>query len=176
MRPNKYILLSAFVTLLIVGSSLYTSCSKDVCKAVTCINGGVCSGGTCICTQKGVGGLNCEIIYRNLYKNVYKGSGTNDTGKAYIDNTLTFTAGNDTSYTQMQLIWNNHGASTVNMNITLNSNTASGSSFTVSQTTANSMVYTGFGNVNGVNASVTLNEMAPDSSVRVIMLNNFTKQ
>lgn len=176
MKSNKYILLSAFVTVLILGSGLYSSCSKDVCKAVTCINGGTCSGGSCFCMQKGVGGLNCEIIYRDLYKNVYKGTGANDTGKAYIDNTLTFTSGFDTSYTQMQLIWNNHGPSTVNMNITLNSNTANGSTFTVAQTIVNSVVYTGFGNVNGVNASVTLNEMQPDSSVRVIMLNNFTKQ
>ncbi len=175
MKSNKYILLSAFVAVLILGSGLYSSCSKDVCKAVSCINGGSCGGGSCLC-QKGVGGLNCEIIYRDLYKNVYKGTGTNDTGKAYIDNTLTFTAGFDTSYTQMQLIWNNHGASVVDMSITLNSNTASGSTFTISPRTVNSKVYTGFGNVNGVNASVTINEMQPDSSVRVIMLNNFTKQ
>lgn len=176
MKSNKYILLSAIVTLLVLGGVLYSSCSKDVCKAVTCINGGVCSGGSCICMQKGVGGLNCEIIYRDLYKNVYKGSGTNDTGLAYIDNTLTFSAGFDTSYTQMQLIWNNHGASVVDMNITLNSNTTSGSTFTISPRTVNAKVYTGFGNVNGVNASVTINEMQPDSTVRVIMLNNFTKQ
>lgn len=176
MKSIKYVLLGVVVTVGIICTGLYSSCKKDVCKAVNCINGGTCSGGSCFCPN-GVGGLNCEIIYRKQYEHVYKGSGSDDTGRAYIDNTFSFTSSNDTSYTRMQISWDNHGPKMINMDIILTSNTANGSTFTISSTTVDSTVYTGSGTVNSIAASVTLKAMKQrDSSVRAITLHNFTKQ
>ncbi|MCD6012599.1 MAG: hypothetical protein K0Q79_2461 [Flavipsychrobacter sp.] len=176
MKSIKFILLGVVVGLCIVCTGLYSSCRKDVCKAVNCINGGQCGGGSCFCPN-GVGGLNCEIIYRKLYEHVYKGSGADDSGRLYSNNTLSFVSNNDTSYTKMQVLWNNHGPKLINMEIILTSNTSQGSTFTVTSTPVDSSVFTGFGSVNNVSASLTLSEFrTTDSSVRSIQLHSFTKQ
>jgi hypothetical protein len=59
MKSIKYIALSAFVTISAFCAVLYTSCTKDACKGVTCQHGGTCSGGNCTCTT-GYEGTNCE--------------------------------------------------------------------------------------------------------------------
>lgn len=161
-------------TLCVVGATLYSSCSKDVCKAVNCINGGTCGGGTCFC-RDGVGGLNCEVIYRKKYENVYKGSGIDDTGKTYINNTLSFASGYDTSYNKMSLYWNNAGA-TLSFDVRLKENTANGSAFTTDTIKSGTTVYYGTGTVDAVKASITI-MVHPDSvTTRVITLHNFIKQ
>lgn len=173
MRSVKHILLGVFVTLCVVGATLYSSCSKDVCKAVNCINGGTCGGGTCFC-RDGVGGLNCEVIYRKKYENVYKGSGFDDTGKIYMDNTLSFTSAPDTSYTQMNLFWTNPGGITANFKIKLIENTANGSSFTTDSVVSGSTTYFGVGTVDAVKASLTIT-VRHDSIKHIITLHNFVK-
>jgi hypothetical protein len=49
MKSFRLIALSALLTVGSVTSIVYTSCTKDECKSVTCLNGGTCSGGTCVC-------------------------------------------------------------------------------------------------------------------------------
>src|SRR6185437_11259305 len=114
MKSIKHIALVTIVMLSIFGAVLYTSCSKDTCKGVTCLNGGTCSGSVCACPT-GIGGVNCETVYRTLYSNgPYGGNATyssnipNDT--AYIahtdtNNTLSFSYGNDSNYTKMYFTW-----------------------------------------------------------------------
>jgi hypothetical protein len=61
MRAIKQIALSAILTLSAFCAVLYTSCSKDACKGVTCYNAGTCSGGTCTCPT-GYEGANCQTL------------------------------------------------------------------------------------------------------------------
>lgn len=176
MRSIRFILLSAFFTLSVFGGVVYTSCTKDACKGITCLNGGRCGGGACQC-KSGLGGSNCEVIYRELYSNTYKGDGVDSTGTFYVNNTFVFTSPNDTTdYNKMQLEWTNPATRIVTMQIELNNNLPSGSSFTISATTVDSFTYTGFGIVNGTTASLTLMEAHPNSPPVSITLNNFTRQ
>jgi len=175
MKSIKYFLVSVILALTIISAGIYSSCTKDACKTTNCINGGTCGGGNCTCPT-GIGGLNCEIIYRNLYANTYKGSGADDSGKPYIDNIFSFTVGADSNYVQMQLAWNNAGPHLINFPITLANNTANGSTFTIAQTTVDSFTYTGSGSVNSNLASLTLRQISTDSTIRIIILNNFIRQ
>jgi hypothetical protein len=58
MKSFRLIALSALITIGSLVSVIYTSCSKDECKSVTCLNGGTCSGGTCTCPT-GYTGADC---------------------------------------------------------------------------------------------------------------------
>ncbi len=58
MKSFRLFALSALITIGSVGTVVYTSCTKDECKDVTCLNGGTCSGGTCTCPT-GYTGSNC---------------------------------------------------------------------------------------------------------------------
>ena len=176
MKSTKYILLGVVAALFVVCAGLYSSCTRDVCKTVTCTNFGTCGGGSCICPD-GIGGLNCEVIYRKLYEHQYKGSGADDSGRLYNNNTLTFNSTADTAFTKMQIVWDNHGPKQINMDIKLSSNTSQGSTFTITSTKVDSSVYSGFGTVNKTSASLTITELrTTDSSVRTILLHDFVKQ
>ena len=61
MRSIKHIALSAILTLSAFCAVLYTSCSKDACKGVTCQHSGTCSGGTCTCPT-GYEGTRCGTL------------------------------------------------------------------------------------------------------------------
>lgn len=175
MKAIKFLLICAFVTLGVVFTSLYSSCTKNACKATSCLNGSKCSGDICSC-KEGTWGPNCETVYRDIYSNIYVGSGTDDSGKTFLDNSFTFTAGMDSDYNKMGVAWNNHGLHIVNMNITLTNNTPNGSTFTIASVKVDSSTYTGTGNVNKATASFTITETRTDSSVRTILLHNCNRQ
>jgi hypothetical protein len=176
MKSLKLVLLSAVLTLGVFFAVFYTSCSKDSCKAVTCINGGTCGGGLCNC-KDGTGGLNCEVIYRNIYANTYKGSGgPDDSGRLYHNNTFTFVVTPDSTYTTMQLTWTNPGVHTVTFPLTLLHNASSGSTFSLASTPVDTFTFTGTGSVSASVASITLTETHPHSTPVIITLNNFVKQ
>lgn len=175
MRRNNYFLVSALLVISIIGAGIYASCTKDACKGVTCINKGICSGGACVC-DSGIGGVNCEIIYRKSYANVYKGSGTSDSGAIYIDNTMTFTESSDSDYTQMQVAWNNFGPHIITMPVTLNNFSSSGATLTVTSTKIDTFTYTGTGTVSSTSASLNLTESHPNSAPVAIMLHSFSRQ
>jgi hypothetical protein len=176
MKSIKFILISTCLILSVFCLVWGTACTKDTCKTTTCINGGNCSGGACFC-KNGIGGVNCEVIYRDLYSYSYKGTGADSKGKSYPENIMTFTAGVDTAYTQMGFSWNNSGVGSVNLALTLTNNTPSGSSFTLGSVTVDTFTYTGTGSfVNNVSASVTLIESHPHSPSVTILLHNFLKQ
>jgi hypothetical protein len=63
MKSIKQIALTILLTVSAFCAVLYTSCSKDACKGVTCQNGGTCSGGNCTCTT-GYEGTSCETLSR----------------------------------------------------------------------------------------------------------------
>ena len=185
MRALKHIALAVTLTLGVFSAVLYTSCQKSGCKGVTCLNTGTCSGGICVCPS-GVGGNNCETVYRKVYANSYLGSATYNSSvidSTYIittdtSNTLIFLAGNDSNYTQMQLVWNRTGGKkNVVFPIKLSNNTSSGSTFTITvPTTVDTFTYSGSGTVSAVAASLNLVESHPKSSSVIVTLSNFSKQ
>jgi hypothetical protein len=173
MKLFKQIALSAFLTLSAFCAILYSSCSKDGCKGVTCLNGGTCGGGICSCPT-GLGGNNCQTVYRLLYANTYEGIATYDIIRADTNNTMVFTAGLDSNYTEMKLVWNDT-TSHITMPIVLSDNSANGSVFTITATTVDTITYTGSGTVNAIVASLTLVGNHPTGPPIIVTLNNFTK-
>jgi hypothetical protein len=184
MRSLKPIVISAIVCFCAFVAVIHSSCSKSACKGVTCINGGSCSGGSCRCSKAGIGGDNCELIYRQTYSNTYTGIAqytttvldTNNTNHADTANTLTFTSPNDTAdYEHMQIKWHSSNGD-VTMDVELANNSTSGSTFKVTQFTASGISYTGSGTVSTSMASLTLTETQTGATTYIVSMNNFTKQ
>ena len=183
MKLIKHIALSTILTLGVFGAVLYTSCQKSGCKGVTCLNTGTCSGGICACPS-GVGGSNCETIYRKLYANNYKGNASynssiidsNFVAHTDTNNTLLFYSGIDSNFTRMQLVWTRPGKQTVNMFITLANFSSSGATFTFDAPPVDTFTYTGTGTVSATTASLNLIESHPNSPSVIVTLNNFIKQ
>ena|GEM_PF-737291 len=186
MKSIKQIAASVLLTLSVFVAVLYVSCSKDACKGVTCINGGTCNGGSCNCKDDGIGGANCELIYREIYSGTYKGM-VNASGKLdslhTIDsnannNTLVFRAGTDTAhYDNMNLSWNDStGRLILDMPIVLKNNSSTGSDFTVPSVNSDTFTYIGYGNVSRVGATLNLTRThAHGSSVMVFSFTNFSR-
>ena len=171
----KHIVVSAVVTLSVFCAVLYSSCAKDGCKSVTCFNYGSCSGGLCTCLP-GIGGNNCEIVYRRNYAHQYRGNTPGNTGHSTSNNVLTFTEGDTTNYNNMQLEWDDAGTLDVKMPIVLSNNSTSGSSFTVTSTTYNYKTYTGAGSLSSTSATLHLTETDTTGHSVYLTFENFYRQ
>ena len=180
MRSIKHIALGVFLTFSVFCAVLYTSCTKDACKGVTCLNKGTCSGGICTCPT-GIGGTNCEKVYRKLYAYTYKGTSTYSTPTYNItgadsNNTLVFSAPNDTNYTKMQMVWNNPGMPPITLPVIITNSSANGSNFTIVQTPVDTFTYNGTGSVNGTTASASITKVRPNGVKTLVVINDFNKQ
>ena len=60
MKISKF-LFGLLIAVAIGSATIYTSCVKDPCSGVNCLNGGSCNSGSCICPA-GYNGTNCENI------------------------------------------------------------------------------------------------------------------
>jgi len=78
----RNIVVAAFITLGTFATVVYTSCTRDHCNNVACLNGGSCDGGNCTCPA-GYEGLRCETYSRDKYVGNYNGS---DSCTIYGDN------------------------------------------------------------------------------------------
>ncbi len=75
MKHIRFILLSSFVMLALIGVLSYTSCNKDKCHNVVCLHKGTCDGGICQCPV-GYEGLRCETQSRDKFIFTYNGGDT----------------------------------------------------------------------------------------------------
>lgn len=176
MKSIRLIALGALVTLGILSMVLYGSCSKDSCGAVTCLNKGTCSGGMCQCA-KGIEGANCEIIYRNRYKNTYKGNVLDTLGYADTNYSLVFDPGTDTTdYTKMTIDLKYRNALVVTLNIKLDSNSSAGSAFTVKPSGTGGSTYIGSGSVTPYFATLRLEELDSIGAARIYEFYSFAKR
>lgn len=175
MRSFRYIIFGILLSTGIFSAVLYSSCNKDACKGVTCINNGTCGGGVCNCPT-GVGGTNCERIYRKSYANTYKGIARWDIIHNDPDNTLAFNVPNDTSFSHMTLVWTNPGSPIISLPVTITNASANGANFTVNTTQVDTFTYTGTGSVNATTASLTLTKSHANGSPIVVYFNDFNKQ
>ena len=169
-----------------------SSCTKDACKGVTCLHKGMCTGGSCRCIDSGIGGSNCETIYRDLYTNSYTGNAvisytfdttTIDTGYvAHTDanNVLKFTPSSDTAFSKMQLTWTDGTNLMLSTTITIANNTSNGSTFKVDTSVLGGTTFkvTGNGSVSSTMASLNLVAVSADSTMPEIniTLSNCIKQ
>jgi hypothetical protein len=176
MRPLKHIALAAFVTLSTFSVLLYSSCVKNECGAVTCLNDGECTGGICKCVT-GTDGANCEVVYRKTYAGVYKGVPPDDPNSD-TTNSLIFSASDDTTnYNLMDVTWVDTAARTVvTLPIELSNNTSGGSNFTITPTTITSVYYTGNGVINRNTVSLQLKRRYSNGAVDAVVFNNYIRQ
>jgi len=72
MKPIRAILLTAFFTLSAFSAVVYTSCNKNKCDNVICLNLGVCNGGSCVCPT-GFEGNRCQTLSRDKFIFTYNG-------------------------------------------------------------------------------------------------------
>jgi hypothetical protein len=181
MKLIKLVALTAFITIGTLSAIVYTSCTKDACRGVTCLNKGTCTGGMCVCPgpadSSGIGGLNCEIVYRNLYAGNYKGYPKSGAGPKDSVSSLTFFPKNDTTnYNTMTMVWKDTGTVVANFEIKLIHHSSSGSTFVVPSTPGtNGKTYSGSGTVSQTSASVTLKDET-STPAQYVILTNFTKQ
>ncbi len=189
MKLLKYITLGFALTLSVFSAALYSSCTKETCNGVVCLNNGSCSGGSCTC-KSGMGGGNCEIIYRKLYAATYGGNAHYDvsaldtgivdttfTASTEANNALMFAAGTDTAnFNKMQLVWSRPYKSAISFEAILANNTSTGSTFSITPITVDTVVYSGSGNINGKTVSLNLTETHPKTRAIIISLLNFNKQ
>jgi hypothetical protein len=105
MKLFKQLALTALLTIGAVGAVVYTSCTKDQCKGVTCNNGGTCSGGNCTCPV-GFIGTNCQT---RAFIGSWKGNDVCTPTGTY--NNITITMANSSSDSTTVLINNAGGFS-----------------------------------------------------------------
>ncbi len=79
MKSFRLVALSALLTVASFCAIVYSSCTKDACKGVTCLNGGTCSGGTCTCPT-GFIGTNCQTL---AFIGTWKGNDVCSVGGPY---------------------------------------------------------------------------------------------
>lgn len=175
MKTIKHIALGSLLFFSVFCAALYSSCSKDACAGVTCLNTGTCNSGVCVCPT-GTGGNNCEKLYRKLYAYTYKGTSTYDIIGADPNNTLAFEAANDTPFTKMQLVWTNPGHGIYRLPVVLTTTAATGANFVIPATPIDTFTYDGTGSINGTTVSMTITKNHPIGPKIVVSFNDFNRQ
>lgn len=167
MKSIRLIALSALLTIGSFCAVTYTSCTKDECKSVTCLNGGTCSGGSCTCPT-GWLGSSCQT---KAIIGSWKGTDVCDSN-TYTN--ITVRVDPSTSDTTKVLIYNlgNFGGS-ISISGTLSSD-AKTVTFT-NQPISTSVSTTGTINLTS-NTAFTLNYSVTDATSTDRCSGNYTKQ
>lgn len=176
MKAIKKITLAAATLLGVAGAVLYSSCAKDECGAIECLNHGTCRGGKCQCIP-GAGGASCEILYRKYYNGLYKGLPPDDP-KSDTTNALMFDYGvADSPYNGMDMTWIDTANLTVaKLRIDFTSMTTAGSTFSVVPSTTGGVSYSGNGSVTEHEATVQLKRRFTGGSEDMVYFQNYIKQ
>jgi hypothetical protein len=96
MKTLKSIFFAAALTVGAFAATFVTSCTKDACKDITCLNGGNCTDGTCTCPL-GYEGTTCATMSKTKYLGSYKGDGFNSDGNTYTNWTIRIVDADPTS-------------------------------------------------------------------------------
>jgi hypothetical protein len=176
MKLIKNIMLAGVTALGISGSVFYSSCVKDQCGAMQCINHGICNNGQCRCLP-GTAGANCQTIYRDAYKGFYKGQPPNDSSSV-TTHALQFRYNDgDTLYKEMDMLWIDEMNQTVaNVQINFQDQSLTGSTFSVVPTTSNGVTYTGNGTVTDRMATVHMIRTYASGGQDMLFFNSYIKQ
>ena len=182
MKLIKQIAVSVLLIAGICCAVLYTSCSKNACSGITCLYNAPCSGGVCTCPT-GIGGTDCQTVYRLLYSGTYTGIGSRDTGSlGYADSaTMVFSSPTDSVYTNMTVVITDsaHDLIGVSCFITLSNFSSSGANFTLqsSVTADTTTIIAGTGSISATSASLNLTTRdKTDTLYHTISYNNFNRE
>lgn len=142
MKSIKLIALSAFLTIGAFCTVLYTSCSKDECKDVVCLNGGTCSGGTCVSCNAGYEGDRCETVSRDKFIKTWNAADDLTGGSTHLVYTVSINVGSGTAVTNASIskafsddFFNNPISATVSGNtITIPSQNPDGNNYSLTGT------------------------------------------
>lgn len=176
MKAIKNITLAAVSLAGVLGAVLYSSCAKNQCGAVFCVNKGTCKNGMCTCLP-GTGGVNCETMYRKVYAGAYQGLPP-DNPKSDTINKLQFNyVDADSPYNSMELLWiDTANLTVVDLEINFVKHLTSGSTFTVVPTTFGGITYTGNGSVNEHEASLQLKRRYTGGADDMVYFTNYLRQ
>jgi hypothetical protein len=84
MKFGKQILLTLTLFTAIIGTVILSSCERNACDGVTCLNGGSCGYGACRCPT-GYEDAQCGTKMRDRYLGTYSGYTVCDNTAAIID-------------------------------------------------------------------------------------------
>lgn len=176
MKLIKNIMLAGVTALGIGGSVFYSSCVKDQCGAIQCINHSNCINGQCQCLP-GTAGGNCQTIYRDAYRGFYKGVPPNDSTSTGMHSLLFRYTDGDTLYKEMDLLWfdeNNQEIANVQINFMEQSLTSS--TFSVVPTSAGGVTYSGNGTVSDRMATVQMKRTYTGGGYDMVYFNSYIRQ
>lgn len=72
MNILRNVVLTTILTISVFSAVIYTSCKKDKCSNVICLNLGACDGGNCYCPT-GYEGRRCDTLARNKFIFTFQG-------------------------------------------------------------------------------------------------------
>jgi hypothetical protein len=80
----KILFTSTCCILLAVVGAIYSSCNRDKCRTIICMNRGICNNGSCTCPE-GYEGINCETENRKKFTGNWRvfEKGSNSLAKQY---------------------------------------------------------------------------------------------
>lgn len=176
MKLIKYIALSAFVTLGVFFTVIYSSCTKNECGAVLCQNDGTCMGGICKCVR-GTDGVNCQNVYRKNYAGVYVGIPPDDPISDTTNMLIMIQTDDTTNYNLMEVIWvDTSGTTRLQLPLELHHNAPGGSNFDITPTVKGITTYTGGGSINGKQVSMNIRQEDTSGAVKMTYFNNYIRQ
>lgn len=176
MKLIKNLMLAGVTALGIGGSVFYSSCAKDQCGAIQCINHGMCNNGACRCLP-GTGGANCQTIYRDAYRGMYRGLPPNDSTSTNTHSLEFRYTDGDTLYKEMDLLWIDENNQTVaNVQINFMEQSLTSSTFSVVPTTAGGVTYSGTGTVNDRTATVQMKRTYAGGGQDMVFFNSYVRQ
>lgn len=169
MKSFRLVALSALLTVGSFSTILYTtSCEKDACKGVTCLNGGTCDGGSCTCPT-GFVGTNCQTL---AVIGSWKGNDACSAGGPYNNITIAIAA---SSTDTTKVLITNPGGFGASAQIT-GTVSADGKTITYTNQSVSSAVRISGTMTLSSNTAFAHSYSAIDSSTTVTCSGNYSKQ
>jgi hypothetical protein len=103
-----------FLGLLIFVATAFFACTKDPCLGVSCLNGGACLDGNCICPL-GYEAVNCSVQTRLQFVGEFTGDGVDQHNVNYHEWHFNFVAAGDSALKMNLIIQDSLRSSTTNL-------------------------------------------------------------
>lgn len=157
----------ALFGMLALGLIAFQGC-KDACADITCLNGGTCVEGDCVCAD-GFEGTDCGTKSVTKFVGNYNTNEICSTGNYSYSSELQASASND-----LRMIITN--LYELGENVTAELDAGSTTSFTIPSVTIQGLTIQGTGSINTDGTTVTINYTVNDGSQTDNCVSTFTKQ
>ena len=102
MKLWKITILTSLLFAAAVSAVIYSSCTKDACDNLTCLNGGACGGGVCNCPT-GYEGAQCQTLSISRFLGTYQGDISCNSQQQVIDSAFITTSSLGPNYVNVTL-------------------------------------------------------------------------